>query len=149
MTDIVVSKCDTALAAGNVSVPVYPPSNGPSVSDEDAVVLVVSVPDALAGFDGGRVGRMGGFMLALVVHDESVRPNAPTAKSIDGSKNRAARARENIPTPNGNTSTQPHMDCAGRPYRFTARPACYPLPGAAEPLPISNDSYPVEMQPNS
>jgi hypothetical protein len=105
VTDIVVSKCETALAAGTVSVPVYPPSNGPSVSDEDAVVLVVSVPVELGAFVGAA--RTGGFIFARLEHDESANPRPPTIKSIDGRRDRIMDVRVSITGISMSTLPQP------------------------------------------
>ena len=95
MTDIVVSKCETALAAGTVSVPEYPPPKGPRVSDADAVVLVVSVPVALAVPAGAGVGRTGGFTVPLV-HDESTNASPPTIKRLGRRMDRMTNERCNI-----------------------------------------------------
>jgi hypothetical protein len=72
-------RCATALAAGTVIVPPYPPANGPRVSVVDAVVLVVRVPVAVVVTVGVGVA-VGGVVPVLNAGAVAAPPLQPVTK---------------------------------------------------------------------
>ena len=98
-------RCATALEAGQLAVPVSPGPTGPREMLDDAVVLVVSVPVALAGLGTGVGDGVGGAATPVLKGGGDVAPPLHPAANAD--KATIIKMRRNIRSTSGAASATP------------------------------------------
>ncbi|HEV2641955.1 MAG TPA: hypothetical protein VGT98_04585 [Candidatus Elarobacter sp.] len=104
-TEKTTVRWDTTLEAGQLAVPVSPGPTGPSETLEDAVVLVVSVPLAEAGFGVGLGEGVGGTATPVLNGGGEAEP--PLQPATNAANATMTKIRRIIGSTSGQAAPQP------------------------------------------